>query len=361
MFEAFRDLPGNPSSIHSFGRDARKALEDSRDGVADFLGASPDEIFFTSGGTEADNLAILGTAAAAPTGESHLITSSIEHPAVLTPCRHLEKQGFSVTYLPVDGNGLVDPADLRRAITAGTFLVSIMHSNNEVGTLEPIVELAAIASEHHIPFHTDAVQSAGKLPLSVRDLGVELLSISAHKMGGPRGVGALYVQKGVRVSSLFHAGHQERDLRPGTENLHGAIGLAAACRIAAAEAESQSARLRQLRDSFESEILSRIPDVVINAQSAPRLPGTSSVTFLGLEGEMLLLSLDVKGIAASTGSACASGSSEPSHVLAAMGLPPENVRATLRFSFGRTNTPEEVPRAVTTIEQVVSHLRQASG
>ena len=357
MAACHRRFLGNPSSIHSFGADAKKVLEDARETVADFLGASPTEIIFTSGGTESDNLALLGAVRAARAGKDHIIASSIEHAAVLQTCERLEEERLCLTYLPVDEKASLHPDTFRQAVTPRTLLVSIMHSNNEVGTLQPISDLVEVAAEHNIPFHTDAVQSFGKLPLNVEGLGVDLLSFSAHKCGGPRGVGGLYVRKGTRLSSSLCGGHQEFDLRPGTENLQGIVGLAATCKIAAVEMESTSRRIRQLRDLFESEILSRIKDVVANGHSSLRLPNTSSLAFLGLEAEMLLLSLDVRGVAASTGSACSSGAAEPSHVLAAMGLPGEVTRSTLRFSLGRTTTEEEILRAVDTIEEVVRRLR----
>ncbi len=351
-----RTFLGNPSSIHSFGREAKKILEDARETVAAFLGASPPEIIFTSGGTEADNLAILGALAAAPEGRDQIIISSVEHAAVRHLCERLQHEGLRATWLPVDPNGVVDPASLRRSITPRTTLISVMHSNNETGTLQPVEHLSQIAAENSVPFHTDAVQSFGRISLNVRDLGVDMLSFSAHKCGGPRGIGGLYVKKGARIKSIMSGGHQEFDLRPGTENLQGIVGLAAKCKIAAEEMPPNSDRIRRLRDLLESQLTSHLDNIAVNSQTVPRLPNTSSVAFLGLEAEMLLLSLDVRGVAASAGSACSSGSSEPSHVLAAMGLPDEVVRGTLRFSLGRTTTEDEVRRAASVIEEVVRRL-----
>ena len=359
---------GNPSSPHSFGREARAAIDEARDIAASALGASAAEIYFTSGGTEADNLAILGGAQANRARGRHIITSAVEHRAVLEACAHLEPLGFSVTYLPVDRCGVVHPDDLRKALTPETILVSIMHANNEIGTFNPIAELAAIAREAGAIFHTDAVQSFGQVPIDVNALGVDMLSLSAHKIYGPKGVGALYVRSGIRFSPLFFGGAQERARRPGTENAAGIVGLGAAAKLALSVMDEASARIKELRDYFETELISRLTDseqkpsdhsqpILLNGHPTARLPGISNIAFPGIECEMLLLNLDLEGVAASSGSACSAGAFEPSHVLAALGLPPEIVQASLRFSLGRGTTREEIDRVLDILPPIVARLR----
>lgn len=358
MARCLAETFGNPSSIHGFGREARKAVEQAREQVAALIGARSQEIVFTSGGTEADNLAILGAARARRDRGSHLITSAVEHHAVLHACDHLAKrEGFRVTVLPVDRAGRVDPDDLRRAMTPETVLVSIMLANNEVGTIQPVRELAAVAREGGALFHTDAVQGAGQIPVNVDELGVDLLSLSAHKFYGPKGVGALYVRRGTRLAPLMHGGGQERRLRPGTQNVPGIVGLGRAAELAGREMEERVRHAQRLRDRLQAGLLERIPDVAVNGHPERRLPGILNVSIRGLEGESILLNLDLKGIAASSGSACAAGSTEPSHVLRAMGLEPALLHGALRFGFGRGNTEEDVDRVLAILPGIVERLR----
>ncbi|MFQ5664259.1 MAG: cysteine desulfurase NifS [Terriglobia bacterium] len=356
---------GNASSIHSLGQRARAAVERARGQVAALIGAREKEIVFTSGGTEADNLAIRGVVGAAQrhqkSGASkHIITSTIEHHAVLNTCQALEAEGVQVTYVPVNRAGRIDPEDVRRALTPDTALITIMHANNELGTLQPIAEIAAIARAHKIPFHADAVQSVGKLPVNVAELGVDLLSLSAHKIYGPKGVGALYVRRGVRLKPLFFGGHHERDRRPGTENVAGIVGFGAAAELARASLGEEAVRLRRLRDQLESSILARVPHAGVNGATDQRTPNTTNIHFEFVEGEPLVIALDLKGIASSTGAACSAGAVEPSHVLTAIGLPPERARASLRFSLGRKTTREDIDYVVEVLPGVVEHLRELS-
>jgi cysteine desulfurase len=347
---------GNPSSIHGYGQKARRIIDDARKKVADLIGAQPEEIFFTSGGTEANNLALLGGVSTLGIDSSHVITTAIEHQAVLNPCRHIEKLGGAVTYLPVGAEGCVDPQDLFAALKQENALVSIMLANNDVGVIQPIRSFSRELRDRGVLFHTDAVQAAGKIPVDVDSLGVDLLSFSSHKLHGPQGVGALYVRRGVSLKPLMYGGHQERNLRPGTENLPAIAGFGKACELAAHRMESDAAYLEKLRSFFEASILQRLPGAVVNAGGVPRLPNTSSIRFRGISGESLVINLDILGVAASTGAACSSADHAPSHVLTAMGCSPEEAASSVRFSFGRGNTEDEVAHAVDLVVQAVEML-----
>jgi cysteine desulfurase len=360
MIEIYENISGNPSSVHFLGRAARKRLEAGRERVAEAVGARPEEIVFTGGGTEADNLAVQGIAYAYRSKGDHIITSAIEHPAVLAACRFLEKEGFSVTYLPVSREGLVDPGELEAAIRPETILVSVMTANNETGVIQPIAEIGRIAKARKIPFHTDAIQGLGKIPLSVEEMGVDLMSLSGHKVYGPQGVGALYIRKGVRVRPLTYGGHHERGKRPGTENLAGIVGFGEACRLAVENLESEADRLRLLRDQLCSGISERIPRVKLNGAPGLRLPNTVNLSFEYVEGEGILLGLEEKGIAAATGSACTSGELAPSHVLSAMGVEAALAQGSVRFSLGRENTLEDILFTVDALVPVVKRLREMS-
>jgi cysteine desulfurase len=353
---------GNASSIHSPGQRARTAVDRARDSVANLLGAKPSEIVFTSGGTESDNLAIFGVAAASQSAGAcqHIITTAIEHHAVLNSCQALESQGLDVTYVPVGATGIVDPDEIRRALRPETILISVMHANNELGTIQPIEEIGRFAAEADIYFHCDAVQSAGKLPLDVNRLGVDLLSISAHKIYGPKGVGALYVRTGTPLVPQFHGGHHERDRRPGTENVPGIVGLGKAAELAVANLPSESQRISALRDRLGRSILDSISSVRLNGDPSRRVPNTTNLSFTGAGGEAMLIALDLLGVACSTGAACSSGAVEPSHVLLAIGLSPDEARSSLRFSLGRQTTDEEIDHAIATIPGVVERLRALS-
>jgi cysteine desulfurase len=357
MMKAMRENYGNPSSIHGFGREARVALEDAREKIARILNCDSAELFFTSGGTEADNLALLGVMEANRDKGDHLIVSKIEHHAVLDTARFLEQQGFRVSYVSPDPHGVIQPDEVRHAIIPGTVLISIMHVNNEVGTINPIGEIGQLARARGIPFHTDAVQSFGKMPTDVNDLNVDLLSLSGHKIYGPKGVGAIYLRKGIKVSQRTHGGHQEREMRTGTENLPGAVGLSVAAQICQAKMASESDRLIKLRDRFWEGLKSRLPDIRLNGHPTARLPGLANISFEGLEGEALMLTLDMKGIAVSTGSACSSGQTSASYVLLAMGIPPQIAQGSIRFSMGRENDDESVDYALEVVPQVVENLR----
>jgi cysteine desulfurase len=362
VFEAMKpyltDMFGNPSSVYRAGQEVRKVVEDARETIADVLGATPREIYFTSGGTESDNTAIKGIAL--NRGSGHIITSTIEHPAVLEVVKWLEKQGFTATYVAVDSDGLVDPDEVRKAVRDDTIVISIMHANNEVGTIQPIEEIAAMAREKGIPFHTDAVQTAAKLKIDVNAMGIDLLSLSAHKFYGPKGVGALYVRKGTRFDPCVHGGHQERGVRGGTENVAGIIGMAKAAEIADAERDEESVRLRKLRDKLEIGLAERIEDLHFNGHREKRMYNTASVIVKYVEGEAMLLRLDYKGIAASSGSACTSGSLDPSHVLLAMGLPAQIAHGSLRFSLGRSTTEESIDKVLEALPPIVETLRAMS-
>ncbi len=351
---------GNPSSVHAFGREAKKHLEEARRKVAALIGAVPEEIIFTSGGTETDNLAVLGTAFANQRRGNHIITSSIEHHAVLDTCKFLAQNGFEVTFLPVDQNGVVSPDDVARAIRRETILISIMHANNEIGTIEPVEEIGEIAREQGIIFHTDAVQTVGHLPVDVENLRVDLLSMAAHKMYGPKGVGALYIRKRTRLTPLFHGGGQERKRRAGTENLPGIVGFGKAAEIAARDLDARRVRSQKLRDKLIQGIQQSVPDVKLNGHPARRLPNNANFCFPSVEGESLLLSLDLKGIAASTGSACSVRAFQASHVLTAIGLSPESARGTLRMTAGLANTDEDIDYVLEVLPEIVAKLRRMS-
>jgi cysteine desulfurase len=351
---------GNPSSVYSIARESRNAVDAARAQVAQALGAEPDEIYFTSGGSESDNWAIKGVAFANRKKGNHIITSKIEHHAVLHTCEYLEKEGFEVTYLPVDQSGLVDPAELERAITDRTILVSIMYANNEIGTIEPVAELGAVARKHKIPFHTDAVQAVGNIPIDVKAQNIDLLSLSAHKFYGPKGVGVLYIRKGTKIDNLIHGGGQERRRRAGTENIAGIVGLGKAIELATADIEGHNKKIRSLRDRLLGGILGGIPHVRLNGHPEKRLPNNINVSFEYIEGESMLLWLDEDGICASTGSACTSGSLEPSHVLLATGLPVEISHGSLRLTLGNVNTDADVDFVLKILPDVVSRLRTMS-
>ncbi|MCJ7458661.1 MAG: cysteine desulfurase NifS [candidate division Zixibacteria bacterium] len=360
MLPFYKDGFGNASSIHSFGREAKVALEESREKVAKFLNADPLEIYFTSGGTESDNLAVKGVAWANKKKGNHIITSQIEHHAVLESCKFLEKEGYEITYLPVDKYGLVDHDELKKSIKKETVLVSIMHANNEMGTIQPIAELAGLAKEKGVYFHTDAVQSTGKMKIDVNELNVDMLSLSAHKFYGPKGVGALYIRRGVRLTPLAHGGHHEKSRRAGTENVPGIVGLAKALEIAHSDMQEEERRLKSLTETFFKRVTERIPDVFMNGHPVLRIPNTMNVSFKGVEGESIILNLDLKGIGVASGSACTSGSLEPSHVLSAMRVPGDLAQSSLRFSFGRSNTIDDVNYVVEVLPEIISKLRAMS-
>lgn len=356
-----RDCYGNASSVHTFGQSAKAVLDDARASVAALLGAQPAEIVFTGGGTESDNLAIRGAAGvSSPNGRRHLIASTIEHEAVLNTIKDLTRHGWTATYLPVGASGIVNPSDLETAITDQTALVSVMHANNEIGTLQPITKLASIAHTHGALFHTDAVQTAGKYPVSASELGVDLLSISGHKFNGPKGVGALWVRRGTRLTSSLTGGRQERNRRAGTENVAGIAGLGVAAQVAVDKLNGETSRLGRLRDRLESEILCNVSGAELNG-TGQRVSNTTNISFDGIEAEALLIALDLEGIAVSTGSACSSGTLEPSHVLRAMGFSPQRAQSSIRFSLGLGNTEEHVTRVVDSLPPIVSKLRQLSG
>ncbi|MCL4464579.1 MAG: cysteine desulfurase [Chloroflexi bacterium] len=358
MLPYLAEVAGNASSLHTFGQKAKRALEGARERVAASLGANPREVFFTSGGTESDNQALLGIAQALKDKGRHLITSRIEHHAILHTCQWLEGQGYEVTYLPVDHQGIVDLAALREAIRPDTLLVSLMLANNEVGTVQPVRQAAALAHERGVLFHTDAVQAIGKMAVDVNELGVDLLSLTAHKFGGPKGSGALYVRRGTPIAPLLRGGEQEGGLRPGTQNVAGIVALATALDLAAKELSTEVPRLAALCDRLEVGIRERIDRVETNGHPELRLPNILNVSFAGVEGESLLLALDVKGVAVSTGSACAAGSTQPSHVLRAMGLEPVLALGSLRFSLGHTTTQEDIDYTLAALSEVVAVLRQ---
>ncbi|MGB7789031.1 cysteine desulfurase NifS [Methanoregula sp.] len=360
MIPYHTELFGNPSSIYSIARASKKAIDTAREQVAKALGAEPDEIYFTSGGSESDNWAIKGIAWANRKKGNHIITSSIEHHAVLHACEYLEKEGFTVTYLPVDQFGLVDPAELEKAITDQTILITVMYANNEIGTIEPIAELGAIARNHKILFHTDAVQVIGNIPVDVKAQNIDLLSLSAHKFYGPKGVGALYIRKGTKIDNLIHGGGQERRRRAGTENIAGIVGLGKAIELATADIEGHNRKIRALRDRLMERILEKIPHSRLNGHPEKRLAGNINISFEFIEGESMLLWLDDEGICASTGSACTSGSLEPSHVLLATGLPVEISHGSLRLTLGNINTDADVDFVLEVLPKVVSRLRDMS-
>jgi cysteine desulfurase len=360
MLPYFTEHFGNPSSIYTIARDSKKAIDAARAQVAAALMAEPEEIYFTSGGSESDNWAIKGVAFANRKKGNHIITTAIEHHAVIHTCQYLEKQGFTVTYLPVDEFGLVSPAALEAAITEQTILISIMYANNEIGTIEPIAELGAIARKHKIPFHTDAVQAIGNVAIDVKGQNIDLLSLSAHKFYGPKGVGVLYIRKGTKIDTLIHGGGQERRRRAGTENIAGIVGLGKAIELATADIEGHNIRIRALRDRLLNGILETIPNAHLNGHPEKRLPGNINISFEFIEGESMLLWLDDEGICASTGSACTSGSLEPSHVLLATGLPVEISHGSLRLTLGDVNTDADVDFVLEVLPKVVTRLREMS-
>jgi cysteine desulfurase len=360
---------GNAASIHTPGQRARAAVETAREQVARLVGARPQEIVFTSGGTESDNHAIFGIVRNAAGTTKHIITTQIEHEAVLNACQALEKEGgtaagnrpaIEVTYLPVDSNGLVGPEALRDAIRPHTALITVMHANNELGTVQPLEQIGRIAAQNDIYFHTDAVQSAGKIPLDVNALGVDLLAISGHKFYAPKGIGALYIRGGTRLRQLLYGGHHQRGFRPGTENVPGIVGLGKAADLARQSLAEDATRISALRGDLEHGLLARVPNSRANSAVAPRTPNTANLTFPGIEGEALIIALDLKGLACSTGAACSSGAVEPSHVLTAIGLPAEEARASIRFSLGRHSTPADVAFALEVVPAAVAQLRELS-
>jgi cysteine desulfurase len=364
---------GNAASIHTTGQRARSAVETAREQVAVLLGARPQEIIFTSGGTESDNHAVFGIVRNAPGATKHIVTTQIEHEAVLNACQALEVAAVSgardegaahgkieVTYLPVDSNGLVDPEAVRDAIRPQTALITVMHANNELGTVQPLEEIGRIAAQNDIFFHTDAVQSAGKIPLDVNALGVDLLAISGHKFYAPKGIGALYIRGGTRLRQLLYGGHHQRGFRPGTENVPGIVGLGKAAELARLSLAEDAQRVSALRDELQRQLLGRIPHAHANASGAPRTPNTTNITFPGIEGEALIIALDLKGLACSTGAACSSGAVEPSHVLTAIGLSAEDARASIRFSLGRHTTQQEISASLEIVPAAVAQLRELS-
>ncbi len=354
MIPYFAETFGNASSLHSFGRDAMQALGAARQTVADALGAETDEIFFTSGGTESDNLALKGV------GKGHIITSLIEHPAILNTCQYLENHGCDVTYLPVDPGGLVDPGNIESAIRNDTKIISIMHANNEIGTIQPVAEIGTIAQDNGVLFHTDAVQSFGKTETDLQKMNIDLLSLSSHKIYGPKGVGALYVREGTEINPLMHGGGHESGLRSGTENVAGIVGFAKAVSLAIERFESDTRHLTNLREILIDGVMDTIDDVHLNGHPTKRLPNNANLRFDFVEGEAMLLHLDLRGVAVSTGSACSSTSKDPSHVLLAIGLAPENIHGSIRFTLGRENTVEEIEYVLEVLPEIVGKLRAIS-
>ena len=353
---------GNASSVHHFGQRAKAVLDEARSAVAALINAEPSEIVFTSGGTESDNFALRGVAEALePTGRRHLIASSIEHEAVLVTLRALARRGWQTTLLPVDASGIVRSEALAEALTDNTALVSVMHANNEIGTIQPIAELARIAHARGALFHTDAVQSIGKIPVDVRALGVDLLSLSAHKFNGPKGAGALWIKRGARVTAILTGGKHERNRRAGTENVPALAGLGVAASLAAAKGSAEGARLAALRNRLDEAILAKVPGTAINGSREPRVPNTTNISFEAVEAESLLIALDLEGVAVSTGSACSSGTLEPSHVLRAMGLPSPRTQNSIRFSLGAGNTEADVDFVVSKLPGIVEKLRSLTG
>ena len=351
---------GNASSIHWFGQQAKSAVEKARQQVAKLLNARPGEVIFTSGGTEADNAALFGIVQGARTAKPHVISTGMEHHAVLNSVQVLEKQGVSVTYVGVGASGVIDPEDVRRALRPETVLISIMHANNEIGTIQPLEAIGAIAREHDIYFHTDAVQAVGKIPVDVEKYSIDLLSLSAHKLNGPKGVGAMYIRRGTILKPLLYGGHHERDRRPGTENVPGIVGLGMAAELAAAHLEDYGLRVASLRDRLEGGVLELVPQVSINGDPERRIPNTSNLCFDCVEGEGFVIAMDLRGIACSTGAACSSGSIEPSHVLSAIGRTPDQARSSVRLSLGRYTTDDDIDTTLSILPAVVERLRAVS-
>ena len=354
------ELFGNPSNIHSFGRECSEGVAAAREQVAAFLGASPDEVFFTGGGSEADNWAVKGIALARADKGKHVVCSSVEHSAVLESCRYLESLGFHATFLPVDRYGLVDPEAVKRALTGETVLVSVMLANNEIGTIEPVAEITRICREAGVTSHTDAVAAAGKIRVDVNELGVDLLTISGHKLQGPKGVGALYIRKGTKIHPLVHGGHQEQGLRGGTENIIGIAGLGKACEILAAEWQQNAEHERRLRDRLEQAIVARVPEIIVEGHPTRRVPNVCHLSVGYVEGEALLMNLDMEGVAVASGSACSTGSAEPSPTMKAIGVPPLFSNSPVRMSLGPGNTESEIDYTIEAFERVVARLRSIS-
>jgi len=354
MMPYFTQASGNASSLHSFGREAKHALDSARQTIADALNAQTDEIIFTSGGTESNNFALKGI------GKGHIITSSIEHPSILKTCRYLNDHGCDVTYLPVDADGMVDPGDVESAINSDTKLISVMHANNEIGTIQPVDEIGAIARDNGIPFHTDAVQSFGKTEIDLQKMNIDILSLSSHKIYGPKGIGALYIRRGVKIDPLMHGGEHEKGRRAGTENIPGIVGFAKAASLAIERFSSDREHLIKLRDMLIDGAMNAIDDVFLNGHPVKRLPNNANLRFKFVEGESLLLHLDMKGVAVSTGSACSSASLEPSHVLLALGLAPEDIHGSIRFTLGRENTEEEIRYVLDVLPEMIDKLRAIS-
>ena len=359
MSSCLGQVYGNASSIHYFGQLAKQRLEAARRQVATLVGCAPTELVFTSGGTEANNIAVLGVVRAAA-GFKHVITSAIEHPAVLGPCAQLEREGFEVTRVRVGSSGIVDPGDVRGALRPETALISIMHANNELGTIQPIGEIAQIARQAGVPLHVDGVQALGKIPVDVRELGADLYSMSAHKLYAPKGVGALYIRKGTKLAGIAFGGHHERDRRPGTENIPGIAGFGAAAELASKQFPDGVLVDKSLRDRLEDAVLERIPGTTVNGSRRSRTPNTTNIQFDAIDGEAMVIALDLRGFAVSTGSACSSGAITPSHVLTAIGLSADRARSSIRFSLGHSNTVEQVDELVEALEASVAHLRRIS-
>lgn len=360
MIPYFSEHFGNPSSLYSIAQESKEALENARNQVAALIGAETQEVFFTAGGSEADNWALEGVTDALKDKGNHIITTKIEHHAILHTAEYLEKHGIDVTYLDVDAEGKVDPEDVEAAITDKTVLISVMMVNNEVGTVEPIREIAEIAHKHGIVFHTDAVQALGNVPIDVKEMGIDLMSMSGHKIYGPKGVGALYVKKGTKISNFIHGGAQEMKKRAGTENLAGIVGFGKAAEITSDELQSHIKKVSELRDYFIDEVTKRIPDTIVNGSREHRHPGNANISFEFIEGESMLILLDMNGISVSTGSACSSKSLTPSHVLSAMGIPVERIHGTLRFTVGDPTTKEDIDYVIEKLEEIVKKLRELS-